>query len=236
MPTLDPVNENDATDDLATTKALTRAELAEALTLAGGDLDDEGRQIALATYRLLAEGTPVTNNQVAAAVDTTLDAVAGRFDEWPGVFRNQDEAIVGFQGLAIDPLDPEYRLRSADSSDVGYAWCAWDTLFLPAVLGQTLEVTASDGHTGETIRLDVAPDGVRRSERSDTVVSFAVPDGAWDADVMTSFCHKVLFFANQDNADQWIATHPDELITLSVEDAFEVGRLWIRARYGDALT
>ena len=220
----------------ATTKKPSLAELAEALTTAGGDLDAEGRQIALATYRLLAQGTPVTNNQVAAAVDTTLDAVTGRFDEWPGVFRNQDEAIVGFQGLALGPLDPEYRLRSADSSKVGYAWCAWDTLFLPTVLRQTLEVTASDGHTGETIRLHVGPDGVHLSERSEIVVSFAVPDAAWDADILTNFCHKVLFFANQDNADQWIATHSDELITLSVEDAFEVGRRWIRARYGDTLT
>ncbi len=217
-----------------TTEAPTLTDLADALTIvAGGELDDEGRQIALATYRLLAKGTPITNNQVAAAVNSTVDTVARRFDEWVGVFRNRDEAIVGFWGLAIDPLDPEYRLRAADSSDVGYAWCAWDTLFLPAVLGQTLEMTASDGHTGETIRLTVAPDGVRRSERLDAVVSFAVPDGAWEADVMNSFCHKVLFFANQHNADQWIATHPDELITLSVEDAFELGRLWTRARYGD---
>ncbi len=139
-----------------TTKAPTLTDLADALTVAGGDLDNEDRQIALATYRLLAEGTPVTNEQVAAAVNSTVDTVAGRFDEWAGVFRNQDEAIFGFQGLAIGPLDPEYRLRAADSSDIGYAWCAWDTLFLPAVLGQTLEVTTRDGHTGETIRLTVA--------------------------------------------------------------------------------
>ncbi len=30
-----------------------------------------------------------------------------------------------------------------------------------------------------------------------------------------------------------VRAHPDELITLSVEDAFELGRLWTSARYGD---
>ncbi|MFQ5947758.1 MAG: organomercurial lyase [Acidimicrobiia bacterium] len=219
----------------ATTNPPTVAELADALAAATPDLGDQDRHVVLATYRLLAGGTPVTDEQVATAAGAPLVEVARRLREWPGVFRDADEAIIGFWGLARDPLDPEYRLQTAGSSAAVYAWCAWDTLFLPTVLGQTLDVTATDFRAGEPIRLTVAPEGVSRVKPSDAVVTFLVPDGPFDADVVASFCHKVLFFANENNAAEWIAAHPDELFTLSVDEAFEVGRLVTRANYGDAL-
>jgi alkylmercury lyase len=219
----------------ASTHPPTVTELADALTAAVPAFDDQERQIVLATYRLLGEGSPVTDQRVATVVRSPVDDVARRLRQWSGVFRNDDGAIVGFAGLAIDALDPEYRLQRSDVPQPVYAWCAYDTLFLPARLGQTLEVTAADGHTGERIHLAVAPDGVRRTEPSDVVVSFLVPDGPFGADVIGSFCHKVLFFANSHNAANWIAAQRDELFSLCVDDAFEVGRIVNESSYGDAL-
>lgn len=220
----------------AATITPTATELVDALGVAGGVLDDTGRSIALTTYRLLAAGSPVSNDQIAAAADAGIDEVEERFAEWAGVFRNRDDAVVGFWGLALAPLDPEYRLRDATGDDLGYAWCAWDTLFLPTLLGQTLQVAATDGLTGDQIRLTVTPDGLGGVTPTDTVVSFLAPVGPWEADIVTAFCHKVIFFANQANADEWIASQTDQLFTLSVDDAFDVGRRWTAARYGDALT
>lgn len=210
--------------------------LVDALGVASGILDDTGRRIALATYRLLATGAPVSNAQIAADLDVDVDEVETRFAEWPGVFRNSDDAVVGFWGLAIRPLDPEYRLRDAAGDDVGYAWCAWDTLFLPTLLDQPLQIEANDGLTGEKIELTVRPDGVASVEPASTVVSFLAPIGPWEADIITAFCHKVIFFGSQANADEWIAAQRDQLFTLSVDDAFDVGRSWITGRYADALT
>ncbi len=219
----------------ATTHPPTLAALADALTGAAPDLDDAARRVVLATYGLLARGEAVADADVAAATDLPVDDVAGFLAEWPGVYRDRGGDIVGFWGLARDPLDPEYRLQLAGHDRAVYAWCAWDTLFLPAVLGQTLDVRAADGHTGAPIALTVSPQGVERVVPADAVVSFLVPRGRFDADVVASFCHKVLFFADEDNAAAWIAAHPDELFTLSVDDAFEVGRLVTTARYGDEL-
>ncbi len=219
----------------ATAHPPTLGALAEALAGAAPDLDDAARRVVLATYRLLARGQAVTEAEVAAATDLPADDVAGHLAEWPGVYRDADGAIVGFWGLARDPLDPEYHLQLTGHHRPVYAWCAWDTLFLPAVLGQTLDVTAADGHTGAPISLTVSPQGVDQVVPEDAVVSFLVPRGPFDADVVASFCHKVLFFANEDNAAAWIAAHPDELFTLSVGDAFEVGRLVTTARYGEEL-
>lgn len=213
----------------------TADDLVEALNEAGGVLDDEGRRIALTTYGLLTRRRPVNHRDVAVALELSVGVVDRHFEAWPGVFRNDEGSIVGFWGLALEPLDPEYRLRSPSGELLGYAWCAWDTLFLPTLLNRTLEVAAWDGETGEAIGLTVAADGVRRHEPADTVVSILVPSGPWDADVLTSFCHKVLFFADVANAERWISRQDEPLVTLSVAEAFEIGRRWTQARYGGAL-
>ncbi len=213
----------------------TAAALVDALAVAGGSLDDDGRRIALATYRLLTDPSPVTVNRIANAANATEAEVEARLDEWAGVFRSGENAVVGFWGLARQPLDPEYRLDDPAGETVGYAWCAWDTLFLPTVLDRTLIVAARGGLTGDEILLTVTPTGVDRVTPDDTVVSFLAPEGTWEADVMTSFCHKVLFFVNERNAKRWIADQSDPLFTLSVTDAFEIGRRWTEDRYRDAL-
>ncbi len=220
----------------ATTNQPTSTELVEALRLAGGQLDDGQRKVALATYRLLAGGDPVMNEAIAEEVGMAEEAVARYFEEWPAVFRNSDDAVVGFWGLALQPLEPEYSLVATDTGrHLGYAWCAWDTLFLPTLLGQTIDVTSTDGQTGEPIVLTVAPDGIQAIEPAETLVSFLSPNAPWESDILATFCHKVLFFANQVNADAWIASHPDELFTVTVDEAFDIGRRWTADRYGDTL-
>lgn len=210
--------------------------LVEALDLAAGELDDGGRRVALATYDLLTHGEPVTVDQVAEAAAIGSGSVAQYLDEWAGVFRDRAGAVVGFWGLAISPLDPLYRLRSLDGTDLGFAWCAWDTLFLPHVLGRPLEVLASDGLSGDQLHLTVTPAGVARVEPPDAVVTFLVPEAPWEADIVTSFCHKVLFFTDRDQAARWRARQNDDLALLSVAEAFEVGRRWTAHRYGDLVS
>lgn len=211
--------------------------LVDALAAAGGTLDDDQRRTALTTYRLLARGSPVTDATIAGATGLSEDVIEGYFAEWEGVFRNgDDDAIVGFWGLALEPLTPRYELVDHDTGEaVGYAWCAWDTLFLPTVLGRTLDVTATDGHTGEPVTLIVGADGAQHVSPRGAVVSFVAPDTPWESDVLTTFCHKVLFFTGQANADAWIAQHPDTLFSLDVDDAFDLGRRWLADRYGDSL-
>lgn len=210
-------------------------DLAAALAAATPRLDAFDRRVVLATYRLLARGESVFDGHVAAAVGAPVDEVAARLREWPGVYRDDREAIVGFWGLARDPLDPEYRLEIGSEPAVAYAWCAWDTLFLPRLVGETVRVMAIDGLSGTSISLTVTPQGVRRHHPPETVVTFLAPDGPFDADVVAGFCHKVLFFENGSNATEWMAGRPDELFALSVDDAFEVGFEVTRAVYGDAL-
>ena len=66
------------------------------------------------------------------------------------------------------------------------------------------------------------------------VVSFLTPDTPFDANVVLSFCHYMLFFISEEAGTKWTAEHKNTFL-LSVEEASEVGRLTNRANFGDAL-
>ena len=66
------------------------------------------------------------------------------------------------------------------------------------------------------------------------MVSFLVPEQQFDATVLQSFCHFVHFFASPDAAASWTAEHPGTF-SLSIDDAYRLGKLTNRASFGAAL-
>ena len=114
------------------------------------------------------------------------------------------------------------------------AWCTWDTLFLPELLAETVRVTSRCPATGQPISLMVGPDGLRDLHPAEAVVSFLVPESGFDTGVIQSFCHFVHFFASAEAGRPWTTEHEGTFL-LSVDDAFELGRLTNRAAFGTAL-
>ena len=88
--------------------------------------------VALEIYKGLAGSTI----SVAALGDRT-GLAPSRVDvsPWPGAFRDERRDIVGFWGLTAQPVS-KHVLRINGQSR--YAWCAWDCLFIPALLRQPL--------------------------------------------------------------------------------------------------
>ena len=129
--------------------------------------------------------------------------------------------MVGFWGLTVNEMPPHELMVGGVKL---WAWCAWDTLFLPARLGAVLEVRSVCPITGETVELRVAPDHVESVVPDSVVVSFLSPERRFDGDVITSFCHFIHFFASQRAGEQWIERHPGTFL-LSLADAVELARL-----------
>ncbi len=180
---------------------LTNAELtklADELRAAVPVLDPDEQRIAVAIYRLLADGAPVTDTRLAEAVALPHEQVARTLGEWPGIYRDEQGDIIGFWGLAQQEFPPhEFHVDGRRL----WGWCSWDTLFLPIVLGRTARIESVDATTGEPVRAVVGPRGVE--EVSDgAVISFLRPDGAFDQDVIASFCHHVLFFASDEAGER----------------------------------
>ncbi|MGH8680280.1 MAG: alkylmercury lyase MerB [Burkholderiales bacterium] len=190
-------------------------------------LDADDQRLSLALYRRLAEGSPVALSALAVELAMAGEEVERRLAAWPEVYYDGERRVIGYWGLTIRPMT--HRLR-VDGREL-FAWCAWDTLFLPALLGRTAEVSSVCRGSGDPVRLSVSPREVESAEPEGIAVSFLVPDAdAVRADVIASFCHYVHFFASADAAQPWLAQHPAAFL-LSLDEAYEVGRLRTRARY-----
>lgn len=194
------------------------------------DLNPTEQRVAVAVYRLLAEGAPVSSEMLAERTGLSVDDVGPRLAAWPGVFFDAERRLVGFWGLAQGAMPHRFSVGGRQL----YTWCAWDSLFIPEILGATAHVESTCPTTGERITLTAGPRHVGDVSPSGAVVSFLTPDAPFDASVVTSFCHYVLFFASEDAGAVWTAKHANTFL-LSVEDAFEVGRLTNRANFGSAL-
>jgi alkylmercury lyase len=195
------------------TQQKTLDELADAIATALGNPGPAGQRLAIALYRLLAEGRPVAAADLAAATGLAGTEVTETLASWPAVFTDSADRVTGFWGLTISELSPAHRYESG--GQVLYAWCAWDTLFLPGRLGQPARVTSTCPVTGELIELTVTPDGVTGTSHPEAVVSFLVPSGPFDSGVIESFCHFVHFFASRQAGEQWAASRPGTfLLTL----------------------
>jgi alkylmercury lyase len=193
-------------------------ELGAAMLDAVPNLDDPGRRLALTVYRTLAKGMPVSEMALAEHTGLPPSSVAATLAAWPGVFRNEEDCIISFWGLALRKMPHAIQVDGVRL----HAWCAWDTLFLPGILQAVARVRSTDPSSGETVELVVEPDRIAERSHSHTVVSFLVPDGQWHDDVMTTFCHYVHFFTDHESAAPWIAAHPGTFL-LDLDDAFALG-------------
>jgi alkylmercury lyase len=195
-------------------------ELARAIGAASPTLDADEELLALTLYRLLAEAEPVSAAALAQQLGRPENAVKGTLDRWPGVFRDDEERVVGFHGLALGEMPHRFRVNGRDL----FAWCAWDTLFLPAQLDRVAQAESRCPTTGDPVHLTVSPTQIESVSPAEAVLSMLVPETAFDDNVILSFCHYVHFFTSAQAAEPWLAGHPGTFV-LPVEQAFELGQL-----------
>jgi alkylmercury lyase len=176
--------------------------LADALAGTFPACDDARARRAL--LRRLADGRPV-----AASVPA----------RWPNVERDEDGRVVAFGGLSLAPTAHRFTVGERRL----YTWCAWDTLFLPALLDGSARVRSRCGVTGLDVRLTVDPSGVREVEPEPLWVSFPAPSSTSVADITGSFCCHVHFLAGRAAADEWLSRHSGGT-ALTLHEAFELGR------------
>ena len=194
-------------------------------------LNADQRRLALTLYRLLARGAPVSAEKLAKEsrlpVELALDSLA----RWPGVFYDNGHAVIGFWGIAIQ--ETTHHLEIAGGS--AYAWCAWDALFIPGLLGMPARVTSTCVETGAAIELEISGNGIESRRAPGTMISFSVPAYAdLKMNVTASFCHFVRFLRDHGAGERWIARH-DGTFLLSLDQASDLGNKVNRARFRDAL-
>jgi len=201
-----------------------------AIAAAAGNLGEAEQRLAVAVFRLLAAGEPVTIAAAAAEAGLTEGSSEQVLRAWPAVFFDDHDRVTGFWGLALPGMP--HRIRRAGTGLS--AWCAWDPLFLARVIGD-LDVATADPVTGEQITYRISGDGtITGASHPAAVLSFLRPDQPWDDDVMTTFCHYVLHFTGPATAGQWTVAHPGTFV-ISLGDATELARRHVARFFAAAL-
>jgi alkylmercury lyase len=197
----------------------------------------EEQRLGVEIYRQLAEGRPVARSRLAEALRVSAGDVAAlleRSNLKSLTYVDKQGNIIGFGGLAVQEMPHRFIVDGRTL----FTWCAWDSLFIPGILGRTAEVSSPAPESGTRIRLTVAPTGVEAVDPQSAVMSFLLPSAeTFQADALqaiASLCHFIFFFPNAAAAAAWTASRPDTSV-ISLSDAFELGRRMITARYGAAL-
>jgi alkylmercury lyase len=169
-----------------------------------------------AVLRLLAEGAPVTLDQLAAATGRTATEVRDALQSMPDTEYDDDGRVVG---LGITLRETPHRF-TVDGHPL-YTWCALDTLMFPALLGRPAQVSSPSPVSGTEVRVEVEPQRVVSVHPPDAVVSIVTPGEV--TSIRAAFCHQVHYFPSADDASGWLTDHPDARL-LPVADAFTLGR------------
>lgn len=194
-------------------------------------LSEREQVISLRLYHLLAEGLPVSRPQLATALNLSVDVIKETLTQWWGVYYDGEERITGYWGLAL----PQRAHRLLIDGKMLYAWCAWDTLFIPELLGRTVRVESNCPKTRCKIQLTVAPQGVINLDPPGAVMSLLTPEAARVREnVVANFCHYVHFFHSSEAGENWISEHPGTFL-LSIEEAYALGKGKNAAQYKDVL-
>lgn len=197
-------------------------------------LDLFEQRLSLELYRFLAEGQPVPRPLLAERLSVPIEIVNQVLNGWPGVFSDPQQRVVGYWGLSIPAAYVSPHRLTIDGRRLS-AWCAWDTLFLPQLLGQRAVVESASPTPGATISLTVTPEEVERVEPVGARMSFLLPDAAAvQKDMVTAFCHFVHFFPSCQAGESWATQHAGSFL-LSIGEAHAVGRRKNEAQYGKVL-
>lgn len=208
----------------------TTQELTDALLPIFPDFGTAGRPLVRPLFGLLAQGHPVTAEALAGATGLPLATVRRHLGQWWGVRYDSEGGVIGFWGLDLFATRHQLRIGERDL----FAWCAWDTLFLPGLIGEEVEVTSLCPESGDDIRLRVAPEGVLDAEPDDVRLALKLPDPqAVRADVRHAFCCDVRFLVDPEAATRWQRQRPGVRL-LSLEEGHRLGRAVWAALLGEA--
>lgn len=207
-------------------------QIANAVIGAFPKLSAPEQRAALALYRLLARGEPVTAEQIAKASEVSLAAVTAMLDKWHGVQRSADGAVTAFWGLTLSQTKHRFRVDRREL----HTWCAWDTLFLPPLLSAIAKVESACPVSAEVIKLRIGPRGIEAVQPETAVLSFVMPAQAdVEKNLIANFCCHVHFFASPEAGKEWIGTCRGAFL-LSLRDAWQIGVRKNTAQYSSSTT
>jgi alkylmercury lyase len=180
-------------------------------------------RLLVRVMRELAHGRPLPAAQVDGCIaNLGIAPDAARQFLRQVTERDASDQVVGALGLSLQDHPHQVSVDGVALS----AWCAEDTLFLPAVLQQTATIASPSPVSGQLIRLRVSPERVEEVSPAGAVVSLVLVDPSPEhmasvEAIWSAFCRHIHFFATRDEAEGWATgTGRDDIAILSVDEGF----------------
>jgi alkylmercury lyase len=190
------------------------AELVERLTMVNRS---EGfADLFVVLLRELSKGAPVSPAALALALDWSVGRVIAALERAVSTEWDDDGNVVGY-GLTLRETAHAFEIDGRRL----YTWCAFDTLFFPALIDRTAHVVSRCAVTGVPVSLTITPTVMQDVAPAEAAVSLLLPQDT--PDIRAAFCCHVHFFASVATGRTWAATHHG-IEVVSVKDAFAVGR------------
>jgi alkylmercury lyase len=194
----------------------------------------EEQQAAVALYRELAKGQPVDDVQLGRALELSAAEAHALLERDPikcFTYFDGEGRVIGFGGLAAAPMHHRLEVDGRFLS----TWCAWDSLFIPEILGRPARIRSPDPESGELVRLVVTPERIESVEPNEAVISFIWPEAQFfqtsAANVMAEFCHFIYFFVSRSSGARWVEKNPDAFL-YSLDDAFALAKRFNEHNFG----
>ncbi len=134
------------------------------------EINKEQQLLSLCLYRSLALGKPVAIEQLQKLTGLAVEFISQNLQSWPGVFFDDHRNVIGFWGITT--RETSHRLNV--NGQTSYTWCAWDSLFIPALLSETVQVSSLCPVTNNRIELEISPGRVKVIDDKILHVSFLV--------------------------------------------------------------
>ncbi|MGY6258121.1 organomercurial lyase MerB [Paraburkholderia caledonica] len=189
-------------------------ELVERLTM--GNRSEGFAGLFVILLRELSKGVPVSPAALALALDWQVGRVVAALKQAVSTEWDDDGNVVGF-GLTLRETPHTFEVGGRCL----YTWCAFDTLFFPALIDRTAHVASRCAATGVPVSLTVTPTVIQDVAPAGAAVSLILPQDT--SDIRAAFCCHVHFFASAAVGHDWASTHAGVEI-VNVQDAFAVGR------------
>ena len=204
-------------------------ELKELFIQAFPKLDITGQQQAAQLYQLLAQGQPVNIEIFASHINLSTNETKRLLDNWTGVSFNNKHQIDAFWGLSTSKTTHSFNT----GQHILYTWCAWDLLFMPVILKQTITATTQCPLSKQKITLTISEHGIEEVNPADTMITFIKPTlEQLKANVTSSFCQYIFFVESEQTGRKWQQQHNDGFL-LELDQGFNLGKDIIKQVFKD---
>lgn len=191
------------------------------------------KRVLLTLYRKIAEGRPVHKQALASLLNIDELDLKIILDELPpsNIVFDKEDYIIGYRGLSQEPSDHHLMIKGIKL----YAWCAFDCLFIPELLGCKIEVKSQCPETKEEIHLILSPNTIDKMCPQTIFVSFITPDlDTYQSDLRRNFCCHVNFFSSEEAGNSWTKRN-EGTVLLGLEQAFALAHIRNKSGFGEAL-